>query len=285
MLRAGDPAVDGVVHDVIDLTDVLPVWLPQHVVAFVIEKLRADVVAVIIVEEGLYHAGAGVLSHEVHPEKAQAVLHLQRESKGPVTAPVDDHELGPQLVHIGSGGCLIIQDVGLGFFDVCLDRIEAPVTGPVQGQEALLIGSSDKDALAPAVLREPVVRDLVGLLLAGEEGLDLLHAFGAGRSQHFRHLDDPVALHLPVDVLVIHPLQIVGEPLVLQGQEAEEAGLPEPLVADQTEHDLELAAGVVYPLDSAQHEQLQAFISQVVFRGTQEMMKDLPDPFPAVPGE
>ena len=33
MLRTRDPALDGIVHDVIDLTDVLPIRLTQHVMA------------------------------------------------------------------------------------------------------------------------------------------------------------------------------------------------------------------------------------------------------------
>ena len=48
----------------------------------------------------------------------------------------------------------------LGFLDVRLNRIETPVAGPVQRKKTLLIGSTDKDALAAAILRELIITNL-----------------------------------------------------------------------------------------------------------------------------
>ncbi len=59
-LRTGDPAINGVVHVVIDLTDALAVGFTQHPETFVIQQL-----------------GAGILRHEVHPEDAKPVLHFR----------------------------------------------------------------------------------------------------------------------------------------------------------------------------------------------------------------
>ena len=43
MLRTGDPSLNGIVHDVINLTDVLPIRFTQHVIALIVEQLRADI--------------------------------------------------------------------------------------------------------------------------------------------------------------------------------------------------------------------------------------------------
>ena len=79
MLWTWDPSLDGIVHDVIDLTDVLPIRFAQHVIALIEEQLRADIIAPEAIQESLDHAGTGIFGHKVHPEDSEPVLHLRRE--------------------------------------------------------------------------------------------------------------------------------------------------------------------------------------------------------------
>ena len=79
VLRSLYPAFNRIVHDVIDLSDGLPVRLSIKTVTLVVNELRTDVIVLEAVKPCLDHAGAGIFSHEVHSKDPDLMLHLRRE--------------------------------------------------------------------------------------------------------------------------------------------------------------------------------------------------------------
>ena len=80
-------------------------------------------------------------------------------------------------------------------------------------------------------------------------------------------------MQLAVHVVIVQPPQVIRKPLVLNGQQTEEGGLPRTLTAHQTEHFLIFGAGAEYPPDSAQQEMFQHFLHIVALVRTQEVME------------
>lgn len=72
-------------------------------------------------------------------------------------------------------------------------------------------------------------------------------------------------LHLAVHIVIVQFLQIVREPVIIDGKQTEERGLSCTLSTDKAKHDFKFASGLEYSADSSQHKELQGFISVLVF--------------------
>ena len=166
-----------------------------------------------------------------------------------------------------------------------LNRQKAAVAGAIHRQKVHSVGGSSEYTLARAVCREAVIGHFVGVLTAGEEGLDFLDALGVGRSDHLGHLHNPVGHDTPVDVLVVQLANVVRKPVLLHGEKADERGFARALSADQHEHQLEFAAGMEHPVDSAEHEYAQTLLIEVADVCTKKMVQRFPHTGHAVPGE
>ena len=160
---------------------------------------------------------------------------------------------------------------------------EPPVSRPVARQKILTVGRASEHTLPRSVGGVHLIRHLVGLLLPAQKGLDLLDASGACRRDHLGHLDDPVALQLAVDVLIVELAQIVGKPLVPDRQKTEKRGFARSLTAHQTEHILKLAPGLKYPPDRAHHKQLQRLMVVVAHVAAEKVVQGVPYPLLPVP--
>ena len=156
----------------------------------------------------------------------QGFLHGGAERQLVVASVVDGHSFCPELVDIGTGFLLVVQNVNFGQFRIHRNRDEAAVACTVTGQKILPIGRVSKDALAQTVGRMGLVGNFIGFLLLTEETLDFLDALGIGSGDHLRHFDDPVTLQLAIYVVIVQPPQVIREPLVLDRQQPEESGLP-----------------------------------------------------------
>ena len=167
---------------------------------------------------------------------------------------VNAHSFCPYLQQIRSGSVLVLQNVNLCILRVNHDRQKAPISGPVKGQEVQCVGRTAEHTLPQPVFGLGLVGRPVGFLLAADKRADFLNAFGAAGGQHLRHLDDPVALQLQKHPVIVQLFQVIGEPLVPDRQQTEEAGLASPLSAHQTEHFLVFGAGGKHPPDRAQQE-------------------------------
>ena len=219
------------------------------------EKLfGADHAAGVVFQKALYLPGLRVLRHEILLHLHKLPLDGLAEFHGIVTAAVNRHGLCPDLQQVGSGSVLVLQNVNLRILRVNHDGKETPVPGPVKGQEVQRVGRTAEHALPQPVFGLGLIGCAVGFLLAADKRADFLNAFGAAGSQHLRHLDDPVALQLQKHPVIVQFFQVIGEPLVPDRQQAEEAGLASPLSAHQTEHFLVFGAGRKHPPDSAQQE-------------------------------
>ena len=84
-------------------------------------------------------------------------------------------------------------------------------------------------------------------------------------------------------VVIVQPTQIIREPLVLDRQQPEKAGLPRTLTAHQTEHGLKFAPRLEYPLDGSQQEDFHGFASVLVLRSTEKMVQDVGNPLVSIP--
>ncbi len=90
----------------------------------------------------------------------QRFLHGRAERQLVITAVVDGHGFRPELVDIGTGIFLVVQNVHLGQFRIHRNRDEAAVACAVTGQKILPIGRASKDALAQTVGRMGLVGGL-----------------------------------------------------------------------------------------------------------------------------
>ena len=128
-----------------------------------------------------------------------------------------------------------------------------------------------------------LVGDFIGFLLLAEKALDLLNALGVGGGNHLRHFDDPVTLQLAVHVVIVQPPQVIREPLVLNGQQTEEGGLPRTLTAHQTEHGFKFTSRLEYSLDGSQQKDFHGFASVLVLRSTEKVVQDVSYPLCSIP--
>ena len=213
----------------------------------------------------------------------QSFLHSGAERQLVVAAVVDGHSFRPELVDIGTGFFLVVQNVDFSQFRIHRDGNKAAVSCAVTGQKILPIGRASKDALAQAVGRMGLVGDFIGLLLFAEKTLDLLDALGIGGGDHLRHFDDPVTLQLAVHVVIVQPPQVIREPLILDRQQSKKGGLPRTLPAHQTEHGFKFTSRLEHPLDGSQQEDLHGFASVFVLRSTEKMVQDVGYPFCSIP--
>ena len=92
-----------------------------------------------------------------------------------------------------------------------------------------------------------------------------------------------MTLQLAVHVVIVQPPQIIREPLVLNGQQTEEGGLPRTLTAHQTEHGFKFASRLEHPLDGSQQEDFHGLASVLVLRSTEKMVQDVRYPLCAIP--
>ena len=166
-----------------------------------------------------------------------------------------------------------------------LNRQKAAVAGAIHRQKVHSVGGSSEHALARAVCREAVIGLLVGILAAGEEGLDFLDALGVGRGDHLGHLHNPVRHDVPVDVLVIQLANVIRDPVLLHGEKADERGFARALSADQHEHQLKFAAGVEHPVDCTKHEHAQALLIEVADVRAKKVVQGFAHAGHAVPSE
>ena len=114
----------------------------------------------------------------------QRFLHGGAERQLVVAAVVDGHGFCPELVDIGTGFLLVVQNVHLGQLCIHRDRDEAAVSCAVTGQKILPVGRASKDALAQTIGRMGLVGNFIGFLLLAEKALDLLDALGVGGGEH-----------------------------------------------------------------------------------------------------
>ena len=232
-----------------------PLRLVIGVAQRLLEKLfGADHAAGVVFQKALYLPGLRVLRHEILLHLHKLPLDGLAEFHGILPAAVNRHGLRPDLQQVGSGSVLVLQNVNLRILRVNHDGKETPVPGPVKGQKVQRVGRTAKHALPQPVFGLGLVGRPVGFLLAADKRADFLNAFGAAGGQHLRHLDDPVALQLQKHPVIVQLFQVIGEPLVPDRQQTEEAGLASPLSAHQTEHFLVFGAGGKHPPDRAQQE-------------------------------
>ena len=62
----------------------------------------------------------------------------------------------------------------------------------------------------------------IGFLRPADKGLNILNALGIGGGNHLRHFDNPMPLHLAVNIVIINPFQVIGKPFVFDCQQSEE---------------------------------------------------------------
>ena len=257
MHRPRLPALDGMAHDVRNLDAVPAGRVGEGIVQRLLVDLRhADVVALVPVQVHLDHARVGVLGHEFPAQDVQLLLNVLRELQGVVAGSVQRHRLRPHLIDIGAGFRFVLQNVDFSLGFIHQHRQEAPVAGAVEGEALGAVGGRAEHALSGPVVREDGVGIAVHVGLAAQEGLDLVRALRVHDRQHLGHLDDPVPGDLFEDAAALEAHQVVGEPLVLEGQESEEGGLADALPAHQRQHVLELAAGLVDAPQRADHKHL-----------------------------
>ena len=173
--------------------------------------------------------------------------------------------------------------MNLGSLRVYHDGQEPSVAASVKGQEVHRIGAAAEHALPQSVCRMGFIRHFVGFLGSADKGLNILNALGVGCGNHLGHFDNPMSLHLAVNIVIVNPFQVIGKPLVFDCQQPEEGGLSCALSSDQTEHGFKLASRLEHPADCAQHEQPQTFIGELAFLSSEKMGQGAADALGAVP--
>ena len=142
----------------------------------------------------------------------------------------------------------------LGSFRVYHDGQEPSVAASVKGQEVHRIGRTAEHALSEPVRWMGFIRHFIGFLGSADKGLNILNTFGIGGGNHFGHFDNPMSLHLAVNIVIVNSFQVIGKPLVFDCQQPEEGGLSCALSSDQTEHGFKLASRLIAPnMNSRRH--------------------------------
>ena len=149
--------------------------------------------------------------------------------------------------------------MGFCFLRVDQHREKATVAASVQRQKVHGIGGAGKHALPGPILRVFLIGNLIGVLLAAQEGFDFLNAPGVGGCQHLRHFNNPVSVEHPVQIVVRQLFDVIRKPAVIHGQQADECGLACALPAHQTQHGIEFAARMENPLNRAQQKDFEGF--------------------------
>ena len=108
--------------------------------------------------------------------------------------------------------------MNLGSFRVYHDGQEPSIAASVKGQEVHRIGAAAKHTLPQSVCRMGFIRHFVGFLRPADKGLNILNAFGVGCSNHLGHFDNPMSLHLAVNIVIVNSFQVIGKPLVFDCQ-------------------------------------------------------------------
>ena len=62
----------------------------------------------------------------------------------------------------------------------------------------------------------------IGFPRSADKGLNILNAFGIGGGNHLGHFDNPMSLHLAINIVIINPFQVIGKPFVFDCQQSEE---------------------------------------------------------------
>ncbi len=62
----------------------------------------------------------------------------------------------------------------------------------------------------------------IGFLRPADKGLNILNALDIGGGNHLGHFDNPMPLHLAVNIVIINPFQVIGKPFVFDCQQSEE---------------------------------------------------------------
>ena len=196
---------------------------------------------------------------------------------------IEEHGFCPHQVDIRPRCGFIFQNVNLGVLCVYHDGQEPSVAAPVKGQEVQSIGAAAEHALSQSVCRMGFIRHLIGFLCPADKGLNILNALGVGGGDHLGHFDNPMPLHLAVNIVIVNPFQVIGEPFVPDRQQPKEGGLARTLTAHQTEHHLKLAARLEHSANCSHHEQAQTFIGVLAVLCAEIAGEGIADALCAVP--
>ena len=100
---------------------------------FRIKLLGTHPVTRVVLQKGVDHARLRILLHEVLLVGLQRFLHGGAERQLVITAVVDGHGFCPELVDIGTGFLLVVQNVDFGQFSIHRDGDKAAVARAVTG--------------------------------------------------------------------------------------------------------------------------------------------------------
>lgn len=213
-----------------------------------LEKLLGtDLIALEILHEGKDQPGVHVFLHELSLSLPDLGFDLRGELQPHLAGAPDLHSFGPHLPDIFSGRFFIVQNKDLCFAFLTGNRQESPVPGPVAWQKTDLVGRPGEYALPWPVLRIPFIRSPVDLLLAAQEALYGLVALGIVGGQHFGQFDDPMALELLIDLAAFKILQVIREPVIIDGKKPEKRRFPGSLIPDYTDDIVELCTRFKHP--------------------------------------
>ena len=90
-------------------------------------------------------------------------------------------------------------------------------------------------------------------------------------------------LHFPVYIIIIHALQIVREPFIIDCKEPEKCRLSCALSTHQTHHDFILTSRLIYPMYRRQHEKLHHFSGIGILLGSQIFRKQSSNSILSIP--
>ena len=102
---------------------------------------------------------------------------------------------------IGSCCRFIVQNVDFCQLRMYHDWYKTAVAGAVKGQKIQRIGSAAEHTLPQSVCRVGFIRHFISLLGSADEGLNILNALGIGGGNHLGHFDNPMSLHLAVNIV------------------------------------------------------------------------------------
>ena len=115
-------------------------------------------------KEAGYHTQTVVLGHEITLYLRQLLFVLFRKLEFGFAHSIDPQSFRPDLLDIALTLAFIFEDVYLGFGHIDEDREKPAITGPVKRKERDLIAAASEYALTGTILRQAVIRDLVGVL-------------------------------------------------------------------------------------------------------------------------
>ena len=168
-------ACNGEVYDFADL----PCFPCPRLVIGVSERLTVDLFGAELVAWIAFHeaddlSGQRVLLSEKGLFLYELLFHAFAEVRAEIAGAVLHHDFRPELVEVGAGSGFIAENVDVGSLWMYLHWQKTAVPGSVHGQKIHSVGGSGEHTLPRAVCWKAVVGHLVGVLAAGEEGLDFL---------------------------------------------------------------------------------------------------------------